>query len=269
MHEPTNKQRCKTDFFITQLASRLLIWINFVPFFPDRIIMAIWKMRSLSPEQQGDMIEKESDTKELQLEEGGTLFTHEDVKMSEIFSSALSVDVSVFTFASSCLSLTRCVFATYNLFWAPYEWMFAFTGRVPDGDVFRRAFGTQNDAKSWLYWLLANRMGTCKPKYIPAANQLQVWQKLVKIWRRSNHHSAEVCPSEPRRLGHWRGDEPTRCSIGGLLQCKMSLHASLTLRGNFLIQNLSRFWSYGVGNIIWVRHHQLVFSLNCSCLTSP
>uniref|UniRef100_A0A0D3GII7 C2 and GRAM domain-containing protein n=1 Tax=Oryza barthii TaxID=65489 RepID=A0A0D3GII7_9ORYZ len=58
-----------------------------------RIIMAIWKMRSLSPEQQGDMIEKESDTKELQLEEGGTLFTHEDVKMSEIFSSALSVDV--------------------------------------------------------------------------------------------------------------------------------------------------------------------------------
>uniref|UniRef100_A0A0E0ABP4 C2 and GRAM domain-containing protein n=1 Tax=Oryza glumipatula TaxID=40148 RepID=A0A0E0ABP4_9ORYZ len=58
-----------------------------------RIIMAIWKMRSLSPEQQGDMIEKESSTKELQLEEGGTLFTHEDVKMSEIFSSALSVDV--------------------------------------------------------------------------------------------------------------------------------------------------------------------------------
>uniref|UniRef100_A0A0D9WRZ5 C2 and GRAM domain-containing protein n=1 Tax=Leersia perrieri TaxID=77586 RepID=A0A0D9WRZ5_9ORYZ len=58
-----------------------------------RIIMAIWKMRSLSPEQKGDMIEKETDVKELQLDEGGTLFTHEDVKMSEIFSSVLSVDV--------------------------------------------------------------------------------------------------------------------------------------------------------------------------------
>ncbi|KAG8094759.1 hypothetical protein GUJ93_ZPchr0012g19834 [Zizania palustris] len=58
-----------------------------------RIIMAIWKMRSLSPEQKGDTIEKESDLKELQLDEGGSLFTHEDVKMSEIFSSVLSVDV--------------------------------------------------------------------------------------------------------------------------------------------------------------------------------
>ncbi|XP_006656227.1 C2 and GRAM domain-containing protein At1g03370-like [Oryza brachyantha] len=58
-----------------------------------RIIMAIWKMRSLGPEQKGDMIEKEPDVKDLQIDEGGTLFTQEDVKMSEIFSSVLSVDV--------------------------------------------------------------------------------------------------------------------------------------------------------------------------------
>lgn len=79
--------------------------------------MAIWKMRSPGPEQKGEMLEKESELKELQSEEGGSLFTQEDVKMSEVFSSVLSVDVSVaFTFASSCMSLTQCVCATNNLF---------------------------------------------------------------------------------------------------------------------------------------------------------
>lgn len=44
------------------------------------------------------MIEK-AEPKELQLEESGSLFTHADVKMTEIFSSVLSVDVSdTFTF---------------------------------------------------------------------------------------------------------------------------------------------------------------------------
>lgn len=58
-----------------------------------RIIMGIWKMRSPVSEQKGEIIEKESELKELQAEESGSLFTHEDVKMSEIFSSVLSVDV--------------------------------------------------------------------------------------------------------------------------------------------------------------------------------
>ncbi|OEL30515.1 C2 and GRAM domain-containing protein [Dichanthelium oligosanthes] len=57
-----------------------------------RIITAIWKMRALGPEQKGEVIEKE-EPKELQPEEGGSLFTHADVKMSEILSSILSVDV--------------------------------------------------------------------------------------------------------------------------------------------------------------------------------
>uniref|UniRef100_A0A453SFJ3 C2 and GRAM domain-containing protein n=1 Tax=Aegilops tauschii subsp. strangulata TaxID=200361 RepID=A0A453SFJ3_AEGTS len=57
-----------------------------------RIIMGIWKMRSPGQEQKGEVIE-ESEPKELQAEECGSLFTHEDVKMSEIFSSVLSVDV--------------------------------------------------------------------------------------------------------------------------------------------------------------------------------
>ncbi|CAD6336339.1 unnamed protein product [Miscanthus lutarioriparius] len=54
-----------------------------------RIITAIWKIRALSPEQQGEAIEKD----EVMPEEGGSLFTNVDVKMSEIFSSVLSVDV--------------------------------------------------------------------------------------------------------------------------------------------------------------------------------
>ena len=56
-------------------------------------------MRSPGQEQKGEVIE-ESEPKELQAEECGSLFTHEDVKMSEIFSSVLSVDVSAtFIFA--------------------------------------------------------------------------------------------------------------------------------------------------------------------------
>ncbi|KAF8687717.1 hypothetical protein HU200_042644 [Digitaria exilis] len=57
-----------------------------------RIITAIWKMRALGPEPKGELVEKD-EPKELQPEEGGSLFTHADVKMSEILSSVLSVDV--------------------------------------------------------------------------------------------------------------------------------------------------------------------------------
>ncbi|KAL6602969.1 hypothetical protein ACP70R_043330 [Stipagrostis hirtigluma subsp. patula] len=57
-----------------------------------RIITAIWKIRAIGPEQKAEAIEKD-ELKEHQPEEGGSLFTHADVKMSEIFSSVLSVDV--------------------------------------------------------------------------------------------------------------------------------------------------------------------------------
>lgn len=59
-------------------------------------------MRALGPEPKGELVEKD-EPKELQPEEGGSLFTHADVKMSEILSSVLSVDVSVtFTFKWCC-----------------------------------------------------------------------------------------------------------------------------------------------------------------------
>jgi len=56
--------------------------------------MAIWKMRSSGLEQKGEIIDKESELKELPYEEGSQL-ANDDVKMSEVYSAALSVDVSL------------------------------------------------------------------------------------------------------------------------------------------------------------------------------
>lgn len=55
--------------------------------------MALWKARSLSPEQKVQIVE-ESEAKSLQSEEGGTFLGLEDVTMSEVYSSVLPVPVS-------------------------------------------------------------------------------------------------------------------------------------------------------------------------------
>lgn len=51
--------------------------------------MALWKARSLSPEQKVQIIEEESDTKYLQTEENGSFLGLEDASMSEVYSSLL------------------------------------------------------------------------------------------------------------------------------------------------------------------------------------
>ncbi|KAF3451905.1 hypothetical protein FNV43_RR08001 [Rhamnella rubrinervis] len=61
-----------------------------------RTIMALWKARSLSPEQKVQIVEEESETKGLQTEESGSFLGLEDVSMSEVFSSVLSVPTSFF-----------------------------------------------------------------------------------------------------------------------------------------------------------------------------
>ncbi|KAF0935316.1 hypothetical protein E2562_032028 [Oryza meyeriana var. granulata] len=58
-----------------------------------RIIMALWKIRSVGLEQKGEMIAKNSELKQLPCEEG-SLLSNEDVKMSEVYSAVLSVDVN-------------------------------------------------------------------------------------------------------------------------------------------------------------------------------
>ncbi|CAM0946268.1 unnamed protein product [Alopecurus aequalis] len=58
-----------------------------------RIIMALWRTHSLDLEQNGEMIDKEPELKQLPCEES-SLLGNEDVKMSEVYSAVLSVDVN-------------------------------------------------------------------------------------------------------------------------------------------------------------------------------
>ncbi|CAL4970763.1 unnamed protein product [Urochloa decumbens] len=60
-----------------------------------RIIMAIWKMRSSGLEQKGEILDKDSELKELICEEGSIL-ANDDVKMSEVYSAVLCIDISAF-----------------------------------------------------------------------------------------------------------------------------------------------------------------------------
>ncbi|XP_022716280.1 C2 and GRAM domain-containing protein At1g03370 isoform X2 [Durio zibethinus] len=61
-----------------------------------RTIMALWKARSLSPEQKVQIVEEESESKSLQTEESGSFLGLEDVSMSEVYSGALPVPTSFF-----------------------------------------------------------------------------------------------------------------------------------------------------------------------------
>ncbi|KAJ6700417.1 hypothetical protein OIU79_013453 [Salix purpurea] len=60
----------------------------------NRTIMALWKARSLSPEQKVQIVEEESETKFLQTEEGGFFLGLEDVSMSEVYASSLSAPIN-------------------------------------------------------------------------------------------------------------------------------------------------------------------------------
>ncbi|KAG4929143.1 C2 and GRAM domain-containing protein [Glycine max] len=62
----------------------------------NRTIMALWKARSLSPEQKVKLVEEDSETKSLRSEESGSFIGLGDVSMSEVHSCALSVPASFF-----------------------------------------------------------------------------------------------------------------------------------------------------------------------------
>jgi len=59
----------------------------------NKTIMALWKARSLTPEEKIQLVEEESETKDLQNEEVGSFLGTEDVKMSEVFSYTIPFDV--------------------------------------------------------------------------------------------------------------------------------------------------------------------------------
>jgi hypothetical protein len=55
--------------------------------------MALWRARSLTPEQKVCLVEDESEMKDFQNEESGSFLGIEDAKMSEVFSSTKHIDV--------------------------------------------------------------------------------------------------------------------------------------------------------------------------------
>ena len=61
--------------------------------------MALWKARSLTPEQKVQLIEEESETEDFQNEEGGSFLGIEDAKMSGVFSSTKPFDVRFLIFS--------------------------------------------------------------------------------------------------------------------------------------------------------------------------
>lgn len=62
----------------------------------NRTILALWKARSLSPEQKVQIVEEESETKSFQTDESGSFLGLDDVSMSEVYSCVLSVPTNFF-----------------------------------------------------------------------------------------------------------------------------------------------------------------------------
>lgn len=63
--------------------------------------MALWKARSLSPEQKVKVVEEESDTKSLISEDSSPFLVVDDVSMSEIYSCSLPIPVIYLSFSFS------------------------------------------------------------------------------------------------------------------------------------------------------------------------
>lgn len=72
--------------------------------------MALWKARSLSPEQKVQIVEEESEAKILQAEESGSFLGLDDVNMSEVYSCTPPVPVSDLSLSiSACVCVCVCV----------------------------------------------------------------------------------------------------------------------------------------------------------------
>ncbi|KAK4744017.1 hypothetical protein SAY87_010329 [Trapa incisa] len=58
-----------------------------------RTIMALWRARALTPEQKAQIVEEESEVRNLHSEESGSLLDLEDVSLSEVYSSVIPVPI--------------------------------------------------------------------------------------------------------------------------------------------------------------------------------
>lgn len=108
--------------------------------------MALWKMRLSGLEQKGEVNDKEPEPKQLASDEG-SLLGNEDVKMTEVYTAVLSVDVSLALLSiNSCLE--PCIITCGNICLNFLNYVF--TGECLDGDVLWRSIGAEGDAESWL-----------------------------------------------------------------------------------------------------------------------
>ena len=73
--------------------------------------MALWKARSLTPEQKVRIVEEESENKMLDTAESGLFVGIEDVNMSDVYSSTLVISVSVLHLNVFMLYLCICICA--------------------------------------------------------------------------------------------------------------------------------------------------------------
>jgi len=115
--------------------------------------MALWKARSLSPEQKVEFVEEQSDSKSLISEESGSFLGLDDVSMSEIYSCSLSIPVislsqlNTQTCTSPCMLCVIAITANYWIFihhfFTTFQMLlfdyssfpFINTGKLPDGDI--------------------------------------------------------------------------------------------------------------------------------------
>lgn len=85
--------------------------------------MALWKAKSLSPEQKVRIVEEESDAR-LQIEESGSFLGLSEVTMSEVYSSTLSVPVSSLSLSVNFvhMNLTIAHFSTVFYYHVYFMW---------------------------------------------------------------------------------------------------------------------------------------------------
>ncbi|KAL2580237.1 hypothetical protein AAZX31_15G116500 [Glycine max] len=115
-----------------------------------RTIMALWKVRSLSPEQKVEFVEEQSDSKSLISDESGSFLGLDDVSMSEIYSCSLLIPVISLSYHATCthvliyaccalLPYLEIIGSLFNFFLQVCKCSHSFIlinlGKLPHGDI--------------------------------------------------------------------------------------------------------------------------------------
>lgn len=112
--------------------------------------MALWKVRSLSPEQKVEFVEEQSDSKSLISDESGSFLGLDDVSMSEIYSCSLLIPVISLSYHATCthvliyaccalLPYLEIIGSSFNFFLqlckCSHSFLLINLGKLPHGDI--------------------------------------------------------------------------------------------------------------------------------------